>query len=130
MGWTISTAISKDSRKGNDMEERREEKSIVREKEYYEKKMEECAIPRYMWDGIIYYLTEGLAPGHFLTAVISNDLYEAVSRADNTNIHLLDRYITFFYNYTPTGCWGSPSNFDDWIAYHRQRRRKAGQEAG
>lgn len=107
-----------------------EGKNILREKEYYEQKMEECAIPRYMWDAITHYIMEGIGPGHFLTAVISNDLFEAVSRADNTNKHLLDRYIMFFYNYAPTGCWGSPSNFEDWLMYHHQRRKRVEQEAG
>jgi len=39
--------------------------------------------------------------GHFLTAVIQNDLVEACGRADSTNRLVLPLYATFLYNCVP-----------------------------
>ena len=54
-------------------------------------------------------------PGQFLQAVISNDLKEAVSRADDNNVKILHVYICFFYNKTPSACWGSMKNLIEWV---------------
>ena len=72
-------------------------------------------IPQRMHDGIVRYITHRIAPGHFLSAVIQNDLKQACSRADDENRHLLWEYVVFFYNHAPMGCWGSVQKFDDWL---------------
>jgi hypothetical protein len=73
-------------------------------------------IPDYMRDGIKMYIERGIAhPGGFLTAIIQNDLKEAVRRADDTNRRLLANYVDFFYNYAPIDCWGSPDKMAKWI---------------
>ena len=73
-------------------------------------------IPERMRGGITRYIEHGIPPGDFLTAVICNDLREACARADDENRYLLWDYVRFFYNYTPTGCWGSPEKMKVWIA--------------
>jgi len=78
-------------------------------------KMSECGIPEYMQGGIVRYYENGLQPGHFLSAVIDNDLKEAVSRADDVNVNCLKNYVMWFYNYAPSGSWGSAGAVDRWL---------------
>ena len=73
-------------------------------------------IPDYMRGGLIRYVLHGISPGGFLSAVLSNDLREAVGRADETNQQALVHYVRFLYNYAPVGCWGSAKRFEEWPA--------------
>lgn len=73
-------------------------------------------IPDYMIGGLRRYIENGIAPGHFLTAVLCNDLRGAIERGDDTNTAVLPNYIRFLYNYAPSECWGSPEKFKAWIA--------------
>lgn len=50
--------------------------------------------------------------GDFLTAVVKNDLKEAVGRADNVNQKQLWVYPTFIYNCAPAG-WKDGKNEKD-----------------
>lgn len=73
-------------------------------------------IPDYMHDAIVLYIAHHIQPGHFLCAVMSNDLVEAVGRADDTNQRLIPEYVKFFYNDAPSECWGSPDKVTAWLA--------------
>jgi hypothetical protein len=75
----------------------------------------ECNIPDHMVHALVQYIVAGRRVGHFLTAVLSNDLKEAAGRADGTNQHLLWEYVFFLYNYAPQECWGSEENYTRWI---------------
>jgi len=79
-----------------------------------------------MMDGLIRYIEHGIPPGHFLSAVLTNDLSEAVSRADEQNLANLPAYIGFLYNEAPSGCWGSPKHFNEWMDARAQERSEAG----
>ena len=72
------------------------------------------SIPEYMIEGIYLYINKGIEPGNFLTELISNDLFAAVGRADDTNINLLPTYCAFFYNEAPANCYGSKAQFSAW----------------
>jgi hypothetical protein len=72
-------------------------------------------IPERMRHGLKLYIEQGVPPGHFLSAVLSNDLREAVGRADDENVRLLPEYIRFLYNNVPQRCWGSREKFDNWV---------------
>jgi len=75
-----------------------------------------CGIPDYMQDGLALYLLRGVSPGHFLSAVLSNDLKEAIARADDTNCRVLREYMVFLYNNSPAhACYGSPEKVAAWI---------------
>lgn len=74
-------------------------------------------IPPDMCGGITRYIERGIPPGHFLTAVICNDLKQACARADETNRFLLFEYVKFFYNHAPAECWGSDVRFDQWVGH-------------
>ena len=88
---------------------------------YISERMDEGAylIPDYMIGAAKRYVINRLSPGSFLSSVICNDLREAVSRADEQNLLCLANWVKFFYNYTPSGCWGSPDNFRDWLSNGR-----------
>lgn len=75
-----------------------------------------AAIPPHMQDAIRRYLVQGIAPGHFLSAVIKNDLRGAIGNADADNLPLIKLYVQWFYNVAPGNCHGSPEIMKEWIA--------------
>lgn len=68
-----------------------------------------------MIEAIVGYVERGWQPGDFLTAVITNNLSEAVGRADDDNLHNLPAFVAYFYNETPSACWGSRANMEAWL---------------
>lgn len=72
-------------------------------------------IPDRMYDALLRYVNNGIAPGDFLTAVLNNDLKEACARADDENRQLIYEYVKFLYNQAPSGCWGSPECVRAWV---------------
>jgi len=71
-------------------------------------------VPERMRHGLRLYFEQGVPPGHFLSAVLSNDLREAVARADEDNQQRLPDYIKFLYNNAPNTSWGSREKFESW----------------
>ena len=69
------------------------------------------------------YVVDRLPPGDFLTAVICNDLKEAVGRADDDNLANLVAFVSYFYNEAPSSCWGSKAKMDAWLDPEWQGRR-------
>lgn len=82
-------------------------------------------IPPHMIGGLRRYIEDGIPPGSFLTAVLSNDLRGACERADDENRHCLFDYVSFLYNHAPTGSWGSKENFGAWCDLGGLNRRAA-----
>ena len=82
-------------------------------------------VPEHCGDGLLAYLRHGQQPGHFLMAVLSNDLTEACGRADEENRPLLYEYVYLLYNYAPTEAWGSPEKVRAWIERGRAARAEA-----
>ncbi len=87
------------------------------------------SIPEYMRSGIEDYLLHGLLPGSFLTAVLKNNLCEAVSAADDMNMLLIPSYVKLLYNHAPMDSWGSPEIVKRWKEQERSIKKK-GQENG
>lgn len=73
-------------------------------------------LPEHMQGAAKRYVEKGLPPGDFLTAVICNDLFGAVSHADEDNARALKEWVQFFYWEAPGGCWKSRDIMDEWIA--------------
>ena len=73
------------------------------------------ALPDYMIGGIVRYVLHGIPAGSFMDAVISNDLFTAVGKADIVNREYLHAYCNFFYNHAPSTCFGSKDKRDAWI---------------
>lgn len=71
-------------------------------------------IPSHTQGAIERYILNGIPPGSFLTAVLSNDLKEAVARADAENQRNLVNWVKFLYNHVPGRAWGSPAAVKAW----------------
>lgn len=72
-------------------------------------------IPGYMMGGLKRYIENHIPPGDFLTAIICNDLFEAVGRADDVNAANIPAYVGYFYNEAPSACWGSKEKMKAWV---------------
>ena len=72
-------------------------------------------LPTYMQGGMRRYIEEGVRPGDFLSAVLSNNFMDAWLRADNTNQKQMRKYAEFLYVYAPPESFGSETNFEAWI---------------
>lgn len=73
-------------------------------------------LPEHMQDSIVRYILQGVHPGDFLTALLCNDLFGALRRADDKNMSALPAYGRFLYNCAPAACYGSPGKVQAWIA--------------
>ena len=71
-------------------------------------------IPEYMIGGLRRYIENGIGPGSFLTALLSNDLRRTFECADDENRTCIENYVRFLYSYAPSECWGSADKFDVW----------------
>ena len=72
-------------------------------------------LPPHLQGGVQRYIEQGVPPGDFLTAVITNDLFLATSHADSTSLAALRDIVRFFYNESPSRCWGTPEKMKTWI---------------
>ena len=63
-------------------------------------------IPPHMVEPAKAYVEEKVHPGGFLYSVLSNDLYQAVTRADAKNKEALDSWLGWLGR-IPLRCWGS-----------------------
>lgn len=64
----------------------------------------------------------GTPCGHFVTAVLCNDLKEAIGRADQENLRDLIEIVSYCYNEIPSTCWGSPDAVATWIRDKQNQR--------
>lgn len=73
-------------------------------------------IPHHCRDGLYYYLTEHRNVGHFLAAILENNLLAACRRADRINQRHIYDYIFFLENYAPRDSYGSPDIVRKWLS--------------
>ena len=64
-------------------------------------------IPGHLREGLVRYFSDGILPGSFLQAVLSNDLASAVGRADPIALRGLGHLVEFLNAHAPAGSWGS-----------------------
>ena len=74
------------------------------------------SLPEGLQDSMMRYIEHGIRPGSFLEAVLTNDLFGALGKADSINRHLLFDICQWIYNEAPYSCWGSKERVDAWIA--------------
>jgi len=72
-------------------------------------------VPDHLIDGLTNYILHGLPPGHFLSAVLANDLIQAMNRADDRSAAGLMALCRFVYYSMPAPSWGSPERVESWI---------------
>jgi hypothetical protein len=71
-------------------------------------------IPAEIRESLRRYVEEHIATGSFLAAVLSNDLFGAVARADDDNAKLIPAIVSYIYNQLPAHCYGSPDKYRKW----------------
>ena len=69
------------------------------------------------------YFVHGLEPGSFMTAVLSNDLYGAVGRADFVNIDLVGEYARWIESCAPYGSYGDRDTVRGWLRKNEYFKR-------
>jgi hypothetical protein len=68
-----------------------------------------------MAEGVKLYLEQGIPPGGFLTAVLSNNLMEACAQADEANRRMLFEWACWLHNEAPIGSYGSRGAVAEWL---------------
>lgn len=71
-------------------------------------------IPARFRRGLVMYFEEKIEPGHFLTAVLNNDLRKSFSYADSEALEALPEILRWLENYAPSHCWGAPDAVEHW----------------
>jgi hypothetical protein len=64
-------------------------------------------VPEHTRESLQRYVEHKILPGGFLMAVLTNDLFSAVGRADSENIKYLKDICMFVYNRMPANSWGN-----------------------
>jgi len=90
----------------------------------------EYYIPERMMPGIKRYVEHGAEPGSFLSAIIQNNLSEAVGRADSENQKNIPAFVAYFYNKCPLACWGSKEKMESWIDSFKQEESNEVRDEG
>ena len=85
----------------------------------------EDKVPKHLLKGLIAWGNKHHRVGDFLTAVLSNDLWEAVARADDESMKSLRFVVMFIHNELPSKCHGSKQIVADWTkAMNEQLKRE------
>lgn len=71
-------------------------------------------IPWVTLENLVAYVECGRPCGNFLTAVLSNDLFEAVRQADNKNQDALVDIVKLIYNEAPMKAHGNAEKVSEW----------------
>ena len=74
-------------------------------------------LPASMLGPLLRWVLDGIPPGGFLRAVITDSLFDAATRADDTNGKLLREWAQLFRFATPELCHGSQKAMDAWTRY-------------
>ncbi len=72
-------------------------------------------IGRAILEGINRFVLRHQPVGGFLTAVLSNNLREALAQADPNNATIMLQIVSYCHNEIPGSCWGSPEKVKAWL---------------
>jgi hypothetical protein len=72
-------------------------------------------VPEHAFLGLRRYALDKTPVGGFLTAVLKNDLREAVFRADAENLRQLEAIVRFVHWELPGNCWGDAAKVEAWL---------------
>lgn len=73
-------------------------------------------LPEETFEALRNYVVNHRAPGGFLTAVLSNDLMEAVLRSNPDSRFAIPKLCEYIYDHCPGDCWGSAEAVEKWIS--------------
>lgn len=68
------------------------------------------------------YAEQGRPTGGFLQAVLENDLFEALGRADTGSRHILFEICAHVHNHLTAACHGSPVKVRHWLKQKKEER--------
>jgi len=71
-------------------------------------------IPEHTQHSIDMFVELGHGVGGFLTAVLTNDLFGAVAKADAESLEALGDIVRYIYNNVPQECYGSVDAVSRW----------------
>lgn len=77
--------------------------------------MDEIWIPPHTKQAIDDYVQKGLPPGGFVSAVLENDLANAIGRADVVNKQFIAQIVAYVHLEIPAACHGSIGAVTTWI---------------
>jgi hypothetical protein len=77
-------------------------------------------IPEPVYRALRSYLADRQPVGHFVTAVLHNNLHEALAKADVVNLESLPIIVQFVYWSLPGNAWGSPERVSNWLNYYEK----------
>lgn len=72
-------------------------------------------VPAHTLAGLVAYRDAGMPVGDFLHAVLTNDLSEAVCRADDANLPALSDIVHWVRENLPASAYGSKKNVEAWL---------------
>lgn len=81
-------------------------------------------IPGTVLKSLYLYVEYGRKPGDFLTAVLSNQLFQAFQKADSASKAGLDSLIHFIWKHVPVKCYGDARAVERWISECQEARYK------
>lgn len=70
------------------------------------------------------YVKRAISPGQFLRAVLENDLFEAIGRADSYNRASLFHIVRYIYNNLPGHSFGSPGHVERFLKMRREQMER------
>ena len=82
-------------------------------------------IPSHMHGSVVRYLDDGIEPGGFLYAVLTNDLFGAVGKADYINKEHLKEWCSFVWMDMPSISWGDQETVEEWMKKVRIERKNS-----
>jgi hypothetical protein len=80
-------------------------------------------IPERVMNNLLAYVKGEEALGGFLYAVMTNDLFQAVGRADTEMKPLIPLLIHYIHWEIPGGCHGSPEHVKEWMDKKRNEKK-------
>ena len=80
-------------------------------------------IPERIMQNLLHYVKGDEAPGGFLYAVLSNNLFSSVSRADEEMKPLIPLLVHYIHWEVPGGCHGSPEHVKEWMSKKKEENQ-------
>ena len=77
--------------------------------------LEYASIPEDMGESLIAYVTTHRETGSCLQALLANDLFDFVGRADPDTLGATVALVKLVYNHMPAACNGSRAKVEAWI---------------
>jgi hypothetical protein len=72
-------------------------------------------LPPAIWEGLRAHALDRRPTGHFVTAVLTNDLRGALGKADEDSLAAIRDIVRYCYWELPGNCWGSVSKVNEWL---------------